>query len=144
MSAESDTNLARDLSLSAMRLNRRLRLRHASDRIPVAQLSILTTIFREGPSTTSELAERERIKPPSVSRASQSLVEQGLLERDGHPTDRRQVVLRLTDAGRRTAAENVAARERVLATQLTALTGAQRSTLAEAARILTDLVDRAE
>ena len=127
-----------------MRLNRRLRLRHASDRIPVAQLSILTTIFREGPSTTSELAERERIKPPSVSRASQSLVEQGLLERDGHPTDRRQVVLRLTDAGRRTAAENVAARERVLATQLTALTGAQRSTLAEAARILTDLVDRAE
>ncbi|RZL72318.1 MAG: MarR family transcriptional regulator, partial [Rhodococcus sp. (in: high G+C Gram-positive bacteria)] len=81
MSDLPDSQLARDLSVSAMRLNRRLRLRHSSDRLPVAQLSILTTLLREGPMTTGELASRERIKPPSVSRSSHQLVEAGLIVR---------------------------------------------------------------
>ncbi|OZF03283.1 MULTISPECIES: MarR family transcriptional regulator [Nocardiaceae] len=144
MSSESDTHLARDLSVSAMRLNRRLRLRHASDRIPVAQLSILTTIFREGPMTTGELAVRERIKPPSVSRSSHALVEMGLLERVPHATDRRQVVLTLTDSGRAVADSDVAERERVLAERLGELSDDERTTLAEAARILTEIVEKNE
>ncbi|WP_037139815.1 MarR family transcriptional regulator [Rhodococcoides fascians] len=144
MSSESDTHLARDLSVSAMRLNRRLRLRHASDRIPVAQLSILTTLFREGPMTTGELAVRERIKPPSVSRSSHALVEMGLLERVPHATDRRQVVLTLTDSGRAVADTDVAERERVLAERLGELSDDERATLAEAAQILTEIVERNE
>ncbi|MFC8177911.1 MarR family transcriptional regulator [Rhodococcus sp. NPDC057297] len=144
MSSESDTHLARDLSVSAMRLNRRLRLRHASDRIPVAQLSILTTIFREGPMTTGELAVRERIKPPSVSRSSHALVEMGLLERVPHATDRRQVVLTLTESGRAVADSDVAERERVLAERLGELSDDERTTLAEAARILTEIVEKNE
>ncbi|WP_020110497.1 MarR family transcriptional regulator [Rhodococcus sp. 114MFTsu3.1] len=144
MSSESDTHLARDLSVSAMRLNRRLRLRHASDRIPVAQLSILTTLFREGPMTTGELAVRERIKPPSVSRSSHALVEMGLLERVPHATDRRQVVLSLTDSGRAVADTDVAERERVLAERLGELSDDERATLAEAAQILTEIVEKNE
>ncbi|OZC56344.1 MarR family transcriptional regulator [Rhodococcus sp. RS1C4] len=144
MSSESDTHLARDLSVSAMRLNRRLRLRHASDRIPVAQLSILTTLFREGPMTTGELAVRERIKPPSVSRSSHALVEMGLLERVPHATDRRQVVLTLTDSGRAVADTDVAERERVLAERLGELSDDERATLAEAAQILTEIVEKNE
>ncbi len=127
-----------------MRLTRRLRLRHVSDRIPVAQLSILTTIFREGPLTTGELAVRERIKPPSISRSSHALVEMGLLERVPHATDRRQVVLTLTEEGARVAAEDVAARERVLADQLSSLTPAQRTVLAEASTIMIGIVERVE
>ncbi|MDJ0395586.1 MarR family transcriptional regulator [Rhodococcus sp. G-MC3] len=144
MSAESDTYLARDLSVSAMRLNRRLRLRHVNDRIPVAQLSILTTIFREGSLTAGELAVRERIKPPSISRSSHALVEMGLLKRVPHATDRRQVVLTLTDEGRRVAGEDVAAREKVLADQLGFLTPQQRTTLAEASNILIGIVERVQ
>lgn len=144
MSSESDTHLARDLSVSAMRLNRRLRLRHASDRIPVAQLSILTTLFREGPMTTGELAVRERIKPPSVSRSSHALVEMGLLERVPHATDRRQVVMTLTDSGRAVADTDVAERERVLAERLGELSDDERATLAEAAQILTEIVEKNE
>ncbi|OZF00737.1 MarR family transcriptional regulator [Rhodococcus sp. 15-2388-1-1a] len=144
MSDLPDSRLARDLSVSAMRLNRRLRLRHSSDRLPVAHLSILTTLLREGPMTTGELAARERIKPPSVSRSSHALVESGLMCREPHPTDGRQVVLRLTDAGTATARQEVAAREKALAEQLDALTPQQRETLAAAARILTQIVERVD
>lgn len=144
MSDESDIHLARDLSVSAMRLVRRLRLRHASDTVPVSQLSILTTILREGPMTTGDLAARERIKPPSISRSSHALVEMGLLERVPHASDRRQVLLTLTDAGRVMAGEDVAARERDLADQLGALTPEQRETLSRAAEIMTSIVERAE
>lgn len=144
MSDESDIHLARDLSVSAMRLVRRLRLRHASDTVPVSQLSILTTILREGPMTTGDLAARERIKPPSISRSSHALVEMGLLERVPHASDRRQVLLTLTNAGRVMAGEDVAARERDLADQLGALTPEQRETLSRAAEIMTSIVERAE
>ncbi|SNT02479.1 DNA-binding transcriptional regulator, MarR family [Rhodococcoides kyotonense] len=128
----------------AMRLNRQLRLRHASDRLPVAHLSILTTLFREGPTTTGELAVRERIKPPSISRSSHTLVEMGLIERVPHPTDGRQVLLTLTDEGRRVAMEDVAAREQVLAAQVAKLTDDQRVTLARSVDILTEIVERAD
>lgn len=137
-------HLARDLSVSALRLNRRLRLRHSADKIPVAQLSILATIFREGPMTTGDLAERERIKPPSISRSSHTLVEMGLLERHPHSSDRRQMLLALTETGRRMASGEVAERERVLAERLGELSESQRATLSDAARILTAIVERNE
>lgn len=127
-----------------MRLNRRLRLHHADDRLPVSQLSILTTLLREGPMTTGDLAARERIKPPSVSRSSHVLVESGLIVRVPHPTDGRQVMLQLTEAGKVTAREEVAAREVALAEQLTALTQRERETLAAAARILSEIVERVD
>lgn len=94
--------------------------------------------------TTGELAVRERIKPPSVSRSSHALVEMGLLERVPHAHDRRQVVLTLTESGRTMATEDVAERERVLADRLGELTEDQRRTLAKAAEIMTDIVERVE
>jgi DNA-binding MarR family transcriptional regulator len=94
--------------------------------------------------TTGELAVRERIKPPSVSRSSHALVEMGLLERVPHATDRRQVVLTLTDSGRAVADSDVAERERVLAERLGELSDDERTTLAEAARILTEIVEKNE
>lgn len=94
--------------------------------------------------TTRELASRERIKPPSVSRSSHALVEMGLLERVPHPTDRRQVLLTLTQAGRRIASDDVAERERVLAEQLESLTDSQRGALAKASDILIRMVERVE
>ncbi|MFI8565422.1 MarR family winged helix-turn-helix transcriptional regulator [Rhodococcus sp. NPDC078407] len=144
MSDLPDSGLARDLSVSAMRLVRRLRLRHSSDRLPVAHLSILTTLLREGPMTTGELAARERIKPPSVSRSSHSLVESGLISREPHTTDGRQVVLQLTDAGTAAAREEVAAREIALAEQLQNLSPQERETLAAAASILSEIVEQVD
>ena len=123
-----------------MRLVRRLRLPHAGDTVPVAQLSILTAILRDGPMTTGELAMRERIKPPS----SHALAQMGLLERVSHATDRRQVLLTLTERGRIMASEDIAERELLLADQLGALTPQQRETLARAADIVNSIVERVE
>lgn len=141
---EPDRYLARDLSVSAMRLGRRLRLRHSDDRIPLAQMSIVGTLLRDGAMTTGELAARERIKPPSISRSSHALFEMGLIERLPHPTDRRQVLLTLTDAGRQIAREDMASRERALAEQLSELSPVQRAVLGEAAGILTAIVENVE
>lgn len=94
--------------------------------------------------TTGDLAVRERIKPPSISRSSHALVEMGLLERRPHPTDRRQMLLTLTEAGSEMANKEVAGRELVLAERLGELTQAQRATLSDAARILTAIVERVE
>jgi DNA-binding MarR family transcriptional regulator len=68
----------------------------------------------------------------------------GLLERVPHATDRRQVVLTLTDSGRAVADSDVAERERVLAERLGELSDDERTTLAEAARILTEIVEKNE
>ena len=94
--------------------------------------------------TTGELAMRERIKPPSISRSSHALVQMGLLERVSHATDRRQVLLTLTERGRIMASEDIAERERLLADQLGALTPQQRETLARAADIVNSIVERVE
>lgn len=94
--------------------------------------------------TTGELAVRERIKPPSVSRSSHALEEAGLIYRVAHPTDGRQVVLQLTDSGTAVARDEVAAREVALAEQLEGLTPQQREALAAAARILTEIVENAD
>ena len=94
--------------------------------------------------TTGELAARERIKPPSVSRSSHSLVESGLISREPHPTDGRQVVLQLTDAGTAAAREEVAAREIALAEQLQNLSPQERETLAAAASILSEIVEQVD
>lgn len=94
--------------------------------------------------TTGELAARERIKPPSVSRSSHALVESGLISRAPHPTDGRQVILQLTDSGTATATGEIAAREIALAEQLNELTPQQRETLAAAARILTEIVENVD
>lgn len=94
--------------------------------------------------TTGELAARERIKPPSVSRSSHTLVEAGLVYRTPHPTDGRQVVLQLTNTGTATAQDEVASREIALAEQLDDLTQQERATLAAAARILTEIVEQVD
>src|SRR5690606_39806382 len=61
-------------------------------RPPTSTLFPYTTLFRS-------LAAHERVRPPSMTRAVNALAEMGLVEKGEHATDRRQVVVRLTDAG---------------------------------------------
>lgn len=49
--------------------------------------------------TPGALAARERVQPPSMTRVIASLAELGLVERSAHPTDGRQVVVSLSEAG---------------------------------------------
>src|SRR5690606_1403261 len=73
--ALGDDELTR-LRLAVLRLARRLRQEHAGDLTP-SQLSALSCVEREGPLSLRDLAEMERVQPPSISRIVGSLEGEG-------------------------------------------------------------------
>ena len=62
------------------------------------QYHILRNINR-GAKSVSDLAEREKVSPPAISRHVDDLVKLGLLERTRDPEDRRSIILALTEEG---------------------------------------------
>ncbi|CAM3779319.1 MarR family winged helix-turn-helix transcriptional regulator [Castellaniella denitrificans] len=60
----------------------------------------LAAIGRFAPLSIKELANRSHLNKSQASRAAQSLVDRGLVRKDGSPEDGRGVVLTLTAAGR--------------------------------------------
>jgi DNA-binding MarR family transcriptional regulator len=89
--------------------------------------------------TPGELAEHEKVQPPSMTRVIAALEESGLVIRGPHATDRRQVVLTVTQAGREVVQKSRSLREAWLARRLHELTPAERATLRAAAPILEKL-----
>jgi DNA-binding MarR family transcriptional regulator len=94
------------MRISISRLARRLRV---EQRVGVGgpdpalsdiQLAALSALERHQAMTPGELADYEKVQPPSMTRVIAVLEERGLVRRSAHPTDRRQVVLTVTDEGR--------------------------------------------
>ena len=96
--ARTDSGLASTLAGSVMRLARRLRQERDTD-LTASQLSALGTIRRYGPLTIGALAAHERVQPPSMTRTVGCLLERASSTASPHPTDGRQVVVAMTDAG---------------------------------------------
>src|SRR4028119_2383333 len=94
----SDAGLASALASSIVRLSRRLRTERHSDLTP-NQLSALGTMRRQGAITLSTLAAHEQVQPPSMNRTVNGLDERGLIRREAHPTDGRQVLLTISQTG---------------------------------------------
>jgi DNA-binding MarR family transcriptional regulator len=90
----------RDLRVGVMRLARRLRLERADNDLTFTHLAALSTLERLGDITLGELAAAENVKPPSMTRTVNCLVELGLVTRRPHDTDGRQVVVGLSPAAR--------------------------------------------
>ena len=104
------SGLASELRLSVMRLARRLRNeRHPDNPLGVAALSALGVLFREGECTIGALAAHERVRPPSMTRTVNCLVDEGYAERRADATDGRQVLVALTDEGGRASSPTGAA-----------------------------------
>jgi DNA-binding MarR family transcriptional regulator len=103
------------------------------------QLAALATLEKHTAMTPGELAEHEKVQPPSMTRVIAALEERGLMQRMPHPTDRRQVVLTVTDHGRDVVRQVRRLREAWLARRLRDLTPAERATLREAVPILEKL-----
>ncbi|WP_156517743.1 MarR family transcriptional regulator, partial [Rhodococcus sp. LB1] len=60
--------LASDLSLAVVRLTRHLRGRRVDAQVSLTQLSALATLARDGAMTPGNLAAREKVQPPSMTR----------------------------------------------------------------------------
>ena len=98
----SSTELAARLRLVVGRLNRRIRI-DGRESVPPLQLSAMVTVEEHGPLRLSELARREAVSVPTMSRVLAALDEQGLVVRTPDPQDARGVLVTLSERGRAAA-----------------------------------------
>ncbi|GAA0385456.1 MarR family transcriptional regulator [Acrocarpospora corrugata] len=139
VSLRSDAGLASALRVSLARLNRRLRKQAMDHSLTPTQLATLAAVERHTAMSPGELAEHEKVQPPSMTRVIAKLEERGLLARTPHPTDRRQVSISVTEAGTNLLKEERRLKEAWLAQRLKDLTPEERATLRSAAPILEKL-----
>jgi DNA-binding MarR family transcriptional regulator len=133
--------LAAELRVALMRAARRLRAEKSDADLSDGQYSVLALLEREGPSTPREIAAHERVQPPSMTRTLTALLELGLVTRTEHPSDRRQVLIAITEPGARTVRETRRRRDAWLARRLAALSHEEREVLARATEILRRIAD---
>ena len=138
---QTDTALATAMRISISRLARRLRVERlglggTETVLSDIQLAALAALARHDSMTPGELAEHEKVQPPSMTRVIAVLEERGLVKREPHATDRRQVVLTVTDEGRDVVQRVRRRREAWLAQRLQELTPDERQILRAAAPIL--------
>jgi DNA-binding MarR family transcriptional regulator len=131
--------LASELRLIVGRLIRRMR---AEGRFPLAHGAVLGRLDRGGATTVSALAAAERVRPQSMSQTVSELEADGLVSRRPDPTDRRQLLVELTQAGHATLADERRQREGWLARAIAEdLSPAERAALEGAIEPLRRLAD---
>ena len=128
-------DLASRLRLDISRMARRLRQEAGAELSP-SQTAALVTIERHGPLTPSELAQRERVQRPTVTRVLARLEEAGLVDRAADPTDRRSSLVSISGDGRALLKSVRARKDAYLARRIDALEPADREALDRAAAIL--------
>jgi len=131
-----DRSLASRLRLAVVRLNRRLRAQRAGESVSLTQISALSTLHKCGELTPGQLAAKEGVQPPSMTRVIAALEERGYVERSPHPTDGRQAIVRLSETGLAFVRETISVREAWLDRQLAELSGEEREVLSQAAEII--------
>jgi DNA-binding MarR family transcriptional regulator len=128
--------LASSMRVSVMRLSRRLRVERADHGLTLTQISVLATLDRHGPLTPRELAQHERVQPPSMTRTLAGLEERALIVRTPHASDGRQHLISLAAPAAALLREDRRRRDAWLAQRLAELTQAERDVLRAAAPII--------
>jgi DNA-binding MarR family transcriptional regulator len=136
-------SLSSQMRLAVMRLSRRLRQQSVGD-ITQSQLSALATVERVGDLSLGELAEIERVAPPSMTRIAARLEERGLLARTADVTDRRVARVAITSEGRELLEETRTRRDAYLATRLAAMSPEEHEVLVRALPLLERLAGNQE
>jgi DNA-binding MarR family transcriptional regulator len=136
----SPPDLATRLRLAVTRTARRLRQEGTVGFSP-SQGAMLATIERHGPLTPSELAQRERVQRPTVTRMLARLEDDGIVQRAADPADGRSFLVSLTPAGRELLHQVRSRKDAYLARRLSALDDEERAALARAAEVLEHLLE---
>ena len=92
-------DVAARLHSSAIRLLRTLRREDDGSGLSAPRLSALSVVVFAGPMSLAGLAAAEQVKPPTMSRIVDALVERGLVTRIAKPGDRRSVEIEATPEG---------------------------------------------
>ncbi len=135
----ADPMLPARLRLAIGRLNRRIRV-DAAAVLPPLQTSVLVTLEEHEPLRLSELARREAVTPPTMSRVLAALDDAGLLVRTPDPQDARSALVELSPEGRSMIERLRTERTALLAERLERLAPEHREALAAAVPALEALV----
>ena len=134
---KSDVGLASALRSSTLRLSRQIRRQRVEGHdLTANQLGVLGALGKHDAMTIGELAAHEQVKPPSMTRIVSNMEEAGLVARRPHETDKRQIVVELTDAAHDLLRANRRRRDEWLQTRLKKLTPEERDILRKAAPVL--------
>jgi DNA-binding MarR family transcriptional regulator len=125
-----------ELSLAIGQLLRRLRAESNPDELTWSQTVALSRLERAGSMTTADLARAESVKPQSMGATLAELEREGLVERQPHPTDGRQVLFSLTDAGVDARRKRSAAKQKWLLAAMARLDKDEQQTLMSAAALI--------
>lgn len=129
-------DLADRLHSAAIHLLRRLRREDDASGLPAPQLSAMSVIVFGGAITLGALANAEQVRPPTITKLVAALEEQGLVEREPDPQDRRVMRVKATARGTRLLHDGRRRRVASLAASLGELAAADRAALARAIPIL--------
>ncbi|HSO69179.1 MAG TPA: MarR family transcriptional regulator [Arachnia sp.] len=128
-------SLANDLRVACQRISRRVRFESTSDVAP-HQFSVLVAVHQVGPQTPTQLAARDAVSTPSMTRTVNCLADRGLVERSRHPDDGRQILVRITPEGSRVVEETIASRDTWMLAHIATLDGGQLELLRRATALL--------
>jgi DNA-binding MarR family transcriptional regulator len=101
------TSIIRAQQLVSTRVDRALR--HLGLTFARYEVLMLLSFSRTGALPITKVGERLMVHPTGITKLVDKLEQQGLVERVPNPDDRRGVLARITEAGRRVAAEGTEA-----------------------------------
>jgi DNA-binding MarR family transcriptional regulator len=129
-------DVAARLHSASIRLLRTLRREDDGSGLSAPRLSALSCIVGEGPVSLADLAHAEQVRPPTMSRIVDALVERGLVTRAADPRDRRSVRIVATEKGTSLLAGGGERRVHALVGRLHKLADSERRALARGVEIL--------
>lgn len=139
-----DDELIAELRSAVMRLRRRLvNERDPRNELSLSAMAVLAVLTRRGEMTPAQLAAFERVQPPTMTRTVKFLEDEGLVTRRPHESDGRQVLIKVTDAGRAKVAADRSRRDAWLRDHVADLSAAEFQTLRAAAPLLLRLAEEA-
>lgn len=136
MRTDEDIAEAAEANLALGRISRQLRRARGPSELGVGTLSALATLVRCGPLRLGDLAAREQVAAPTMSRVIAGLESAGYVLRDADPADGRARLLAATGQGEQLVTGLTSERTRVLAARLDRLTPQQRQGLLTGLRAL--------
>ena len=131
--------IAREVRLAAQSL-----ARHVKDHTTTLAPHLFTVLawLEDGPATAGELAARERVTAPSMSKTVVELEDRGFVARTTDAKDARLKIVSLTPAGRRALLSGRKERDRYTAALLVNCTPDELAELLSGAQLLRKVMDQ--
>jgi DNA-binding MarR family transcriptional regulator len=135
----ADVAAVNSLRSAVMRLGRRLKHQRVDETLSPTEMSVLGTLARCGTATPGELARKEHVQPPSMTRIVALLEAKGLVRLEPHRDDRRQKVVTQTERAETMLEDSRRKRNAWLATLAEGLDDEEWAKLRAAAPVLEKL-----